>query len=177
MSEKHPLHRELSKNLNEKFTIENLEIINDPACGGNQHIPLFLSSTKSNDTKICNVDCLMIYKNQIKVILEIDESNVKPTHVLGKFMTSAISKYYIHDNSNNEPVEMSENVLFIQILSSKKLKPKSKKPEQWSNIENRINAILPSMDTKIKYYKVFYSQNDEIDYEEIRKCIVNVLKI
>ena len=76
---------------------ERAQLVRDQACGGNQQIPLFCSNEKSNKTEYCNVDLLVIQDGKIRVIIEIEESDVKPTQICGKFLTSALARYYIHE--------------------------------------------------------------------------------
>ena len=89
---KHPLHREIGMALKNYF--DNQGLILDPACGGNQNIPLFLKGQKSNKTEICNVDAAIIRNNKVKVIIEIEESTITPTQICGKLLTSILAKNY-----------------------------------------------------------------------------------
>ena len=115
-------------------------LLKDQACGGNQHIPLFCTPVKSRETEYCNVDLMVLKGNKIKVILEIEESNVKPTQVCGKFLTSALSHYFVHESQSNKPVEMDSSVTLIQIVDSSKLDVKTKKIKQWNLIEKSIKT-------------------------------------
>ena len=112
----HPLHKEIADKLESIFPPNSL--VKDEACGGNQRIPLFYDKEKSRETEYCNVDLLVLKENKIKAIIEIEESNVKPTQICGKFLTSALARYYIHENKENEPVEMYNCVAFIQIVDT-----------------------------------------------------------
>ena len=133
----------------------DFKLLLDKACGGNQRIPLFYTSRKSRHTEYCNVDLLILKHNKIKVIVEIEESNVKPTQICGKFLTSALSCYYIHESEANKPVEKADSVLFIQIVDTSKLvKNKTAKYTQWKALEKSINQILPIKDGKIMSYKL-----------------------
>jgi hypothetical protein len=152
--------------------MENVQKVFDPACGGTQNIPLFLTEDKSNETEICNVDIMFVKNNRIKVIIEIEETNIKPTQILGKFMASALAKYYIHNLSNNEKILMSENVCFIQILDTKALKKTSRKIKQWKNIELAINEVLPTLQTNLKTYKLFYGNLSDINLNEISQFVL-----
>lgn len=148
-------------------------IIKDPACGGKHNIPLFCSVIKSNKTEFCNVDILILQNNKIKILMEIDESDTKPTQICGKFLTSALSKYYIHGpKSNKVEVEMDSSVLFVQIVSAKKLKPESKKGGQWENIEKEIRDILPLKNIE-KYRLIFDKDNDS---DKLRTEILSTIK-
>ncbi len=170
----HELHFLIGEHL--KFVdFGNVQKIIDPACGGEQHIPLFLTEDKSRETQLCKVDFMIIKDNKIKIIIEIEESDIKPTQILGKLLTSAIARYYIHKTTNNVNIPMADNVCFIQILDTIKLPVGSKKREQWENIEVAINEILPSFKANIKTYKLFYGNLSDINLNEISRFIKHKL--
>jgi len=58
---------------------------------------------------------------KVKVIIETEESDIKPVQICGKLLVSALSKYFIHERYG--VVEMDDSVLFLQMLDSSKLKP------------------------------------------------------
>jgi len=137
-------------------------LIRDKACGGEQRIPLFYTTKKSRATEYCNVDLLILKNNKIKIIVEIEESNVKPTQICGKFLTSALAKYYIHDSKNNEPIQMGNSVVFIQIVDTSKLvRDKTAKFKQWKALEESINKIIPLKNSMITSYRLL--NTDELD--------------
>jgi hypothetical protein len=148
-----PLHLIIGQIL-EKYLVgkDDLLLLKDTACGGNQHIPLFSTPEKARDTNYCNVDLLILKNNRIKVIIEIEESNVKPTQVCGKILTSALTNCYIHESTNNTPIKMDQSVTFIQIVDSSRLNNKTKKLEQWHLLESSIRGILPLKNSPIKNY-------------------------
>jgi len=156
----HPLHRIVGKIVGE--CIDNKEFFNckirkDPACGGRQNVPLFCSKKKSNKTEYCNVDLLILKDYKIRVIIEIEEANIKPTQICGKFLTSALSSYFIHESENNKLIGMDDSVLFIQILDTSKLKEdKTSKSGQWKEIQKSIQNILPVEDSRINKYRIFF---------------------
>ena len=65
---KHPLHfavgEEMHRRLGGRF-----EIIRDPACGGNHHLPLFVGPHKARDTRMCCVDSLVLESGKIRAIV------------------------------------------------------------------------------------------------------------
>jgi len=137
-------------------------LIRDKDCGGEQRIPLFCTAEKSRETEYCNVDLLVLKENKIRIVVEIEESNVKPTQICGKFLTSALANYFIHDSKNNEPIEMDESVTFIQIVDTSKLvKDKTSKFKQWKALEESINRIMPLKNSKITSYRLL--STDELD--------------
>lgn len=153
------------------------KLIRDKACGGDQQIPLFISKGKSRETEYCKVDLLVLKDDKIKLIVEIEESDVEPTQICGKFLTSALTRYYIHAKENNVPIGMHDSVTFIQIVDTSNLKvEKTSKFKQWMNLEKSINHILPVRNSKIKKYRLFYG--DESYFKDREKCneLVNFVK-
>lgn len=148
----HPLHKKIADMI--ENVLPSHSLIKDEACGGNQRIPLFYDTKKSRETEYCNVDLLVLKENKIKAIIEIEESNVKPTQVCGKFLTSALARYYIHDNGMNMPIGMNDSVAFFQIVDTSKLKGKSAKPEQWKALERSIQSVLPLKNSRITLYRL-----------------------
>jgi len=85
---------------------------------------------------------LILKNGRIKVIFEIEESDVGLTQVFGKFLTSALSSYHI--SRDNKTYAMDKSVLFLQILDTSKLKSdKTKKVKQWGNIEKSRKRVIP----------------------------------
>lgn len=159
----HPLHLKIG-DMFDKILTDDFRLIRDKDCGGNQKIPLFMNKEKSRKTQLCNVDLLIIKKDQIHSVIEIEESDGKPTQVCGKFLTTALSRYYIHKKENNKPIPMSEEVIFIQFVNTSGLKQEqTSKNEQWKNIEKSIKEILPMKNCTIKQYKIFDVSVKDLD--------------
>ena len=93
----HPLHEIIGEIITSDL-FPGYKILKDPACKGDQNIPLFCSEIKANQTEYSNVDLLILKSHKIKVIIEIEEADVKPVHICGKFLSSAMTKYYIHES-------------------------------------------------------------------------------
>lgn len=150
----HHLHRTIGKIIKENFS-DRYKVVLDRACGGKHNIPLFSSKKKAWETELCNVDILVIKNGKVKVIFEIEESNVKPTQICGKFLTSALASYYIY--RDKKAYGMDKSVLFIQILDTSKLRIyKTKKMNQWENIEKAIKSIIPIKNSRVDKYKLFF---------------------
>lgn len=56
---KHPLHFAVAAEIERRLD-GNCRLIKDPACGGNQHLPLFIGKHRARDTRMCMVDLLVI---------------------------------------------------------------------------------------------------------------------
>lgn len=123
---RHPLHL-LIGDMFEQILPNDCELIRDQDCGGDQRIPLFIDKEKSRKTQLCNVDLLIIKNNKINSICEIEESDGKPTQVCGKFLTTALSKYYIHRKKDYKPIPMGEKVNFFQFVDTSDLKDNTSK--------------------------------------------------
>lgn len=151
----HSMHEEIAEIFNAALP-PNYILIKDEACGGKQHIPLFCTAKKSRETEYCNVDLLVLKEKKIGIIVEIEESNVKPTQICGKFLTSALASHYIHSAMKNEPVGMVDPVTFIQIMDTSGLvKERTSKYKQWKALEASINKIIPLKNSKIAKYRLF----------------------
>jgi hypothetical protein len=149
----HPLHKTIADKI--ELALPPHASIRDEACGGDQRIPLFCAAKKSRETEYCNVDLLILKENKIRGIVEIEESNVKPTQICGKFLTSALANYYIHSSKENELIEMDDSVTFIQVVDTSGLvKNKTAKFRQWGALEKSINRIIPLKGSKITSYKL-----------------------
>lgn len=166
---KHPLHRIVGQCIS-SYRFPGCKIIKDPACGGQQNIPLFCSNDKSNKTEYCNVDLLILEDSKIRAIIEIEETDITPTQICGKFLTSALSSYFIHESENNNPIRMSDSVSFIQILNMSRLNEGTAKPDQWKNLEKSIRKILPIEGSRIRKYKLLYGNISEFKGRHWNKC-------
>ena len=174
----HELHVSIGDLIEERLRErEDFKLVRDMACmregGVKQQIPLFCSEEKSNKTKYCNVDLLVIQDGKIRVIVEIEESDVKPTQICGKFFTSALARYYIHDTEEN-PIGMHESVTFIQVVDTSDLNALSMKPYQWKNLEASIRNILPLKDSNIREYRLFTDLELNKLVKYIHECIGNL---
>lgn len=161
-NKEHPLHEKIGQLISkDRFP----GVIKDPACSGSQNIPLFCivgSEDKSNENEYCNVDLLIVVEDKIKIIMEIEESDFTPTHIFGKFLTSALSTHHIH---NSKSIPKDSRVLFIQMIDTSKLEENSSKREQWKRIEKSIKDIISAAGIKIKIsdYKLFFGNADEYE--------------
>lgn len=166
---KHPLHEKIGNLVYASLQdYADLKIVKDPACCRDdgterQHIPFFRTDQKSRHTRYCCVDMLILQKGKIRGIIEIEEADIKPTQVCGKFLTSALSNFYIHEKDGGI-LGMAESVFFLQVLDSKKLKVGSVKRKQFISLEKAIQEIVPLKDSRINHYKLFTgSQDDSFD--------------
>jgi hypothetical protein len=58
-------------------------------CGGDQYIQLFCDSRSEMATRFCSVDAIVLKDGQVKIIIEIEESDIRPAALSGKLFVSA----------------------------------------------------------------------------------------
>ena len=174
----HFLHKKIGTVIDNALKgYSQIKVIKDPACSTDehgpdrQHIPLFVSKDNKLSTRYCCVDLLILQDDKIRIIVEIEESDIKPTQICGKFLTSALSKNYIHDKEDGRK-EMGELVAFIQVIDISKLKDRSVKKEQVLELEKSINQILPLKGRPVDEYKLFVGTANS-EFEEMLEFIKN----
>ena len=167
------LHKTIGDIINDAFP--ELEIVKDPACGGDQLVSLFSNEQKSRKTKYADVDMIILKDGKVKVIIEIEESDIKPVQICGKFLVSALSNYFIHDRYG--VVEMDDSVLFLQILDSSKLKhDRTSKLEQFRNLEKSIRSVIPLKGSSIDSYRIFYGDVPEFANGEVKNELIDCIR-
>src|SRR5262249_656098 len=100
----HPFHRAVGDVLRAEPP-SDCRLVLDHACGGCHQVPLVAGSIKSRATRTCYVDALIVGSNQtVPWIIEIEESDIDPTHIFGKIGTSAAASHFIHRILDDVPV-------------------------------------------------------------------------
>lgn len=162
----------MGKKMLERFGIDSLL---DPACCDATHrLPLFCSDEKSRASEFCNVDALILKGGEVKVVVEIEEADIKPTHVCGKILTSAISKFYIYGDAK---YPLSLRMLFVQVVDTSKLKPGSRKEKQFDNLKASIQGAFPLKNGRMIEYAFFaLDKRNEAKMQELLDLIDEFLK-
>ena len=172
----HPLHERIGELLG-SAELGSCELVLDPACGGDQNIPLFVSEPKSNATEYCNVDVLFIRDGQVRGIIEIEEANILPNQVCGKFLTSALASFYHHRRHGNRPIPI-QDTFFVQVVDSSKLKgDKTSKLAQFENIRESIREVLPLSGSGVSSYELVAvaGANDAENSEKVIRWIEDAI--
>jgi hypothetical protein len=152
----HTFHLAVAKELKKRLAGRG-ELFQDPACGGAQHLPLFVGHIKERETHMCDVDMLIVSEGLVRIIVEIEESGFIPTKICGKFMQSAFATHFIQDSRPEHVFPYSNRVLFIQVLDgSKSLKPGTSKDSQAELLEEKIRSILPVKGSTITAYHLVF---------------------
>ncbi len=116
----------------------------DKACGGSQWVSLFRDAGKSRASRYACADGVLILDSTVRLIIEIEEvgpAGFLPARLTGKLTTSALSRYFIASGSA-PAVPFANRVTFAQIVNTEALKERSRKPEQYVNLEQDIRATL-----------------------------------
>jgi hypothetical protein len=136
----HPLHKVVGELLEEFAKKNNFLARLDDACGGDQHIPLFLDS-KSNENSLCKVDAMLLKKvndkKEVVAVIEIEESGFIPTKICGKYLTTALSTLYDHEKDGSIVLK-PKSIKFIQIVDTSSLESNSDIPEKLRKIGDSI---------------------------------------
>jgi hypothetical protein len=179
---KHELHIALGNAFKDILELKkDYKVELDEACETDpdkkKHLPFFLSDVAHNDTEITNVDLMVVKDKTVKVICEIEESDITPIRTYGKVFTTATTLMcQLNDKTR---YKLDKNGIFIQVLSSEKLKDYSKKEKQGENIENAINNLLKSSCSWVKEYHLIYGKID--DFEDTifpqLKVILTIAKV
>ncbi len=172
----HVLHEKLGKTIRDSFSGEpKYKVMLDSACGGNSTLPLFTSCKRTNENRICDVDILIVKDEKVRAIIEIEESDVTPNQICGKFLTSALASCY---SDGKGPLhDLNSPIAFIQVLDKSKLNvPPAKKLKQWDNLEEAMCRILPVGNSQISVYKIFGFNGPEDPYEKQAALLIGFLK-
>jgi hypothetical protein len=104
----------------------------------------------ARSTRMCDVDLLIVSKNQVRIIVEIEESGFLPTKIFGKYLQSVIATCFIHDLRLGSAHPYGNRVLFVHVRDgSKCLKRGTHKDQQGEEIEWQIRSMLPLKGSKI----------------------------
>jgi len=163
-SASHELHETIGS-LVDRIGVPGVEIVKDSACEGeskkleSQRIPLYFKNQKGRDTWYCNVDILFLDKSGLRVIVEIEETGIKPTKIYGKLLTSAMARFYIHRKRAKKPVPMAKRVLFVQVLKSPQSGDMESREMQWENIRTSLKEEMPI--GQITDYELVYGSSGD----------------
>jgi len=155
----HKLHEKVGELL-EQFVKENSFIARlDSACGGDQYIPLFYAP-KANATCLCNVDAMLLKEvngnKEVVAIIEIEESDITPTNICGKYLTTALSSQYNHEKDGNIVLKPN-SIKFIQIVDAS-----SETNDKKSQLINIGDLIRNKLCGCVRSYDIILANNNDL---------------
>ena len=151
----HPFHLKIGTLVRGLCLPSIREIWIDPACDPDSPgvITLF-HGTGPDRVRFCLVDILITQPNKV-VIIEIEESDVKPLHLFGKFFASVHSTHHRDTDISKLPL------LFIQVL----LEPeRTRKGEQWDCIEQILKGNAENWQGRRVEYEL--ARGKSADFED-----------
>lgn len=161
---KHQIHRKIGGLLS-KNELPQVTIFRDSACQSHdgddgepekKHRITLYKGAGPERVRMCDVDILAFRDERKYVIIEIEESNVKPVQVFGKFFASAHSTHYDRKQIDKSPLR------FIQVLVAAPANLKgSGKPEQWKALEAIIKDHAREWpDRTVEYFLLWGGPED-----------------
>lgn len=154
----HDLHSSISKII---LLIEtpDCRVILGKDCGGTRNIQLFCRPIASRSTHFCSVDAVVVWRNQVVAIIEIEESGIRPVDLFGKVFASAHASHFIDGEGT---YSIAPGCAFIQVIDTKGLPQGSKKLEQFCHLSESIEPALNACPTKLAY-QIFYGGLTEFE--------------
>lgn len=152
----HLLHQAIGR-LVTQGRFPGCDIWKDRACDPDQghRIKLF-QGTGPGRVRLCDVDLLISMHGKATVVIEIEESNMKPVYIFGKFFASAFSTHHGESQIDEKPL------LFIQILDTSTLKlDKTGKKDQWRALQTLIRKRAADWPGREMFYEPFEGSFDK----------------
>src|ERR1039458_8254185 len=176
LAEDHPLHK-LIGDIVSGLDAPNTKVVLDKACGGEQKIQLFCTDASSYKSCLCHVDAAILFNDQVKVIIEVEESDIRPVHLCGKVFVSALATHYIH---RKKPYRMADTVFFVQVIDTSDKPDNASKLPQCRYLETSIQNLLCVSNTPLQW-DIFYggasrfqrSEDQQELMSHIRHAIAN----
>ena len=140
----HPLSLEIGRILCE-LHLPDAEVLLGSECGGKEKVQLFCGEPPTFKTRLICADAAIRIKNEIKIVLEIEESKIDPVQFFGKAFATAGCTFYCGLRGR---YPISGELLFIQVLI--KRDTDRSKEEQCRNIERVMSEMCKG--TRIAKY-------------------------
>ena len=134
------------------------EILLDQACGGPGQIRLYGDDVQGEARCMTYADAAILFAGEVKVIIEMDYSNVRPNAICGKLLSTAISAYY---KSGPQRVPFSDSMLFVQVIQHATGDSQTHKVQQCRYLESEINRLLKAARSRIACYSIHYGKPED----------------
>ena len=167
----HPLHKLIAKIILET-ELPGAHPVLGKDCGGDQQIQLFCNGQAARATRFCSVDAAVLKDGEVKIIIEIEESDIRPTALCGKVFVSAHASHFIH---RGKSYPIAAHASFMQVIDTRKLSPRSSKLTQCSHLTELIRNTLSANDRHMEY-DIFYGDVAEFEQMEPRQELQNHLR-
>lgn len=160
-----PLHK-LIGGIIQDVEAPNSQLILDPLCGGTHMIQLFFTDEASFATRACCVDAAIIVDGRVKVIVEVEETGLRPVQLCGKVFVCLLASHFIHRGTR---YPLAESVGFIQVI---RLHNEIHKLSQCRQLRQSIRDILARVNGRVTTYEIFHWHESEFESEKDRQELV-----
>jgi len=168
----HPLHIIIGKIIL-GAELSGCQVILGKDCGGDQNIQLFCKDEAGYATRFCSVDAIVLKDGKVKVIIEIEESDIRPMALCGKAFVSALAPHFIHQGKS---YPIAPHAFFIQVIDTKELSPRSSKLPQCRHLIELVREALSTSGRNMEY-DIFHGDIAEFERPESRRELQDHLRI
>jgi hypothetical protein len=136
-----------------------VQVLLDSACGGTRGaIEFYWDGPPCPSTRLVQPDAILIRGGEIRVVVEIEYSDLRPLYLCGKILATAISRYARYDK---RLFPISDSLLFLQVFIKLTEDEEWSKFQQFRYLEAAITQGLQKCrDGQLKY-SLHYGTTDE----------------
>lgn len=160
----HPLHITIGRIIL-GGDLPGCQVILGKDCGGDQYVQLFCDGRAEFATRLCSVDAIIIRDGKVVVIIEVEESDMRPVVLCGKVLVSALAVNFNHQGTC---YPIAADASFVQVIDTRKLKPNSSKLAQCWHLAELIRSNLQNHDRKMAY-DIFHGDIAEFERPEAQR--------
>ena len=126
------------------------------------------------------MDAAIVVGGQIKVVVEIEETNVRPLYLCGKVFATALCHY---SSRNRKRTDLADSMLFIQVIKEPEPENGAKptaKVRQCEYLEKTINEIFKKLGNRVHLYSFHHGLSESFapgttGAAELRQQIVDFI--
>jgi len=155
----HPLHKLIAQIL-VGTEMDSGEPLLGKDCGGDQYIQLFCNDRVARASRFCSIDAAVWKNDELKIIIEIEESDIRPIALCGKAFASALVSHFIHKGVS---YPIASRATFIQIIDASKLSSRSSKLDQCRYLLESIRNTLSTIGGSLRGYEIFHGDIAEFE--------------
>jgi hypothetical protein len=155
----HPLHKLIGQIL-VRTEMESGEPLLGKDCGGDQHVQLFCNNRAARASRFCSIDAAVRTNDELKIIIEIEESDIRPVALLGKVSASARASHCIH---KRVIYPIAARAPFIQVIDTRKLSSRSSKLDQCRYLLESVRNTLSTTGGSLRGYEIFHRDIAEFE--------------
>jgi hypothetical protein len=134
----HKLHVWIGEILKE-IGVPGCEVILGKDCGGDNSIQLFCKDWPAMATRFLLPDAAVLKDGELKGIVEIEESDIRPLALSGKVFASAFAS---HSSYRGTTYPVAAYAFFVQVIDTSKLSARSSKLAQCSYLRESIRDTM-----------------------------------